>query len=167
MEKAKYIDKIPKFNSADRAEKTISSIDNQINIINKKLDELLKQKAIVQTEHAIKSFKEGCYYVLHDGWSCKSYYIKYTKENFSVQDMTGTVGYEGENKVLIGHGLKVYATRATYQAGIFHNLYLKLSDFKSFNIEEISEEAYKNEAMDIISSIKSKLSEDIPDSTSE
>ena len=104
----------------------VSEVDKQMDKLQKELKCLREQKAKFETEEALKSFEDGEYYRLDDRGGCLSYYFKYSKSNFHVQDMTGTVGYTGENDVIISHGLKVFATRAQYQAGFFHSLYLHL-----------------------------------------
>lgn len=134
-----------------------TEIENKIMDLYKKVSELREQKARFETEEIVSSFEEGKYYRL--SYNCESYYFKYTKENLRVQDMEGTVGYDGKNKIIIQHGLKFFATRACYYAGIFHTVYISISDFEVMNIREITEEEYKEECNQVIKYLEQEKSE--------
>ena len=138
----------------------ISEIDKQMNKLQKELNDLREQKAKLQTEEIVKSFEEGKYYRLDDRCYCESYYFQYNTSNFQVQDMTGTVGYDGENKIAIHHGLKVFATRASYAAGMFHTAYISLSEFGRMELKEISKESFERECNEIAEYVKRELPKD-------
>lgn len=121
----------------------IKSVEEELEKTHEKLESLKEQKAKLETEKLLKDFEEGEYYRLEDRGGCLSYYFKYSKSNLYVQDMTKTVGYMGENDVVISHGLKVFATRTQYQAGFFHALYLPLSCFHSLSVSKIDAEEFK------------------------
>lgn len=128
---------------------TIKSVEEELEKTQEKLDALREQKAKLETEK-LKDFEEGEYYRLDDRDGCLSYYFKYSKSNLYVQDMTGTVGYTGENDVIISHGLKEFATRTQYQAGFFHALYLPLSCFYNLSVSKIDAEEFKDYCEQII-----------------
>lgn len=132
---------------------TIKSVEEELEKTYKKLESLREQKAKLETEK-LKDFEEGEYYRLDDRDGCLSYYFKYSERNFHVQDMTGTVGYTGENDVVISHGLKVFATRTQYQAGFFHTLYLPLSCFHSLSVSKIDAEEFKECCEQIIKYVR-------------
>lgn len=121
----------------------IKSVEEEIEKTYEKLEALREQKAKLETEELLKDFEEGEYYRLDDRDGCLSYYFKYSERNFHVHDMAGTVGYAGENDVVISHGLKVFATRTQYQAGFFHALYLPLSCFLNLSVSKIDAEEFK------------------------
>lgn len=126
-----------------KLDSTIKSVEEELEKTYKKLESLREQKAKLETEELLKDFEEGEYYRLDDRDGCLSYYFKYSERNFHVHDMTGTVGYAGENDVVISHGLKVFATRTQYQAGFFHALYLPLSCFRNLSVSKIDAEEFK------------------------
>ena len=136
---------------------TIKSVEEELEKTYKKLESLREQKAKLETETSLKDFEEGEYYRLDDRDGCLSYYFKYSKSNLYVQDMTGTVGYTGENDVIISHGLKVFATRTQYQAGFFHSLYLPLSCFHSLSVSKIDAEEYKECCEQIIKYVNQEV----------
>lgn len=121
----------------------IKSAEEELEKTYEKLESLREQKAKLETEELVKDFEEGEYYRLDDRDGCLSYYFKYSEGNFHVQDMTGTVGYTGENDVIISRGLKVFATRTQYQVGFFHSLHLHLSYFRNLSVSKIDAEEYK------------------------
>lgn len=129
---------------------TIKSIEEELEKTHEKLESLREQKAKLETEKLLKDFEEGEYYRLEDRGGYLSYYFKYSKSNLHVQDMTGTVGYAGENDVIISHGLKVFTTRTQYQAGFFHSLYLPLSCFHNLSVSKIDAEEFKDYCEQII-----------------
>lgn len=129
---------------------TIKSVEEELEKTHEKLESLREQKAKLETEKLLKDFEEGEYYRLEDRGGCLSYYFKYSKSNLHVQDMTGTVGYAGENDVIISHGLKVFTTRTQYQAGFFHSLYLPLSCFRNLSVSKIDAEEFKDYCEQII-----------------
>ena len=133
----KVTDHLMKLDSA------IKSVEEELEKTYEKLKSLREQKAKLETEKLLKDFEEGEYYRLDDRDGCLSYYFKYSKSNLHVQDMTGTVGYTGENDVIISHGLKVFTTRTQYQAGFFHALYLPLSCFYNLSVSKIDAEEFK------------------------
>lgn len=128
----------------------IKSVEEELEKTHEKLEALREQKAKLETEELLKDFEEGEYYRLEDRGGCLSYYFKYSKSNLHVQDMTGTVGYTGENDVIISHGLKVFTTRTQYQAGFFHSLYLHLSYFHNLSVSKIDAEEFKDYCEQII-----------------
>lgn len=134
----------------------IKSVEEELEKTYKKLESLREQKAKLETEK-LKDFEEGEYYRLDDRDGCLSYYFKYSKSNLYVQDMTGTVGYTGENDVVISHGLKVFATRTQYQAGFFHTLYLPLSCFRSLSVSKIDAEECKECCEQIIKYVNQEV----------
>ena len=136
---------------------TIKSVEEELEKTYKKLESLREQKAKLETETSLKDFEEGEYYRLDDRDGCLSYYFKYSKSNLYVQDMTGTVGYTGENDVIISHGLKVFATRTQYQAGFFHSLYLPLSCFLNLSVSKIDAEEYKECCEQIIKYVEQEV----------
>lgn len=129
---------------------TIKSVEEELEKTHEKLEVLREQKAKLETEELLKDFEEGEYYRLEDRGGCLSYYFKYSESNLHVQDMTGTVGYTGENDVIISHGLKVFTTRTQYQAGFFHSLYLHLSYFHNLSVSKIDAEEFKDYCEQII-----------------
>lgn len=133
----KVTDHLMKLDSA------IKSVEEELEKTHEKLEALREQKAKLETEELLKDFEEGEYYRLDDRGGCLSYYFKYSERNFHVHDMTGTVGYAGENDVVISHGLKVFATRTQYQAGFFHSLHLHLSYFRNLSVSKIDAEEFK------------------------
>ena len=136
---------------------TIKSVEEELEKTYKKLESLREQKAKLETETSLKDFEEGEYYRLDDRDGCLSYYFKYSKSNLYVQDMTGTVGYTGENDVIISHGLKVFATRTQYQAGFFHSLHLHLSYFRNLSVSKIDAEEYKECCEQIIEYVNQEV----------
>lgn len=122
---------------------TIKSVEEELEKTYEKLEALREQKAKLETEELLKDFEEGEYYRLDDRGGCLSYYFKYSERNFRVHDMAKTVGYTGENDVIISHGLKVFTTRTQYQAGFFHSLYLPLSCFLNLSVSKIDAEEFK------------------------
>lgn len=133
-----------------KLDSTIKSVEEELEKTYEKLKSLREQKAKLETEKLLKDFEEGEYYRLEDRDGCLSYYFKYSKSNLHVQDMTGTVGYMGENDVIISHGLKVFTTRTQYQAGFFHSLYLPLSCFYNLSVSKIDAEEFKDYCEQII-----------------
>lgn len=123
----------------------IKSAEEELEKTHEKLESLREQKVKLETEKLLKDnvFEEGKYYRLDDRDGCLSYYFKYSERNFRVHDMTKTVGYTGENDVIISHGLKVFTTRTQYQAGFFHSLYLHLSCFRNLSVSKIDAEEFK------------------------
>lgn len=136
---------------------TIKSVEEEIEKTYEKLKALREQKAKLETEELLKDFEEGEYYRLNDRDGCLSYYFKYSERNFHVHDMAGTVGYAGENDVVISHGLKVFATRTQYQAGFFHALYLPLSCFRSLSVSKIDAEEFKDYCEQIIKYVNQEV----------
>ena len=123
----------------------IKSVEEELEKTHEKLESLREQKVKLETEKLLRDgvFEEGEYYRLDDRDGCLSYYFKYSERNFRVHDMTKTVGYTGENDVIISHGLKVFTTRTQYQAGFFHSLYLPLSCFLNLSVSKIDAEEFK------------------------
>lgn len=135
-----------------KLDSTIKSVEEELEKTYEKLESLKEQKAKLEAEKLLNEgfFEEGEYYRLDDRGGCLSYYFKYSKRNLHVQDMTGTVGYTGENDVIIYHGLKVFITRTQYQAGFFHSLYLHLSYFHNLSVSKIKAEEFKEYCEQII-----------------
>lgn len=133
-----------------KLDSTIKSVEEELEKTYGKLESLREQKAKLETEELLKDFEEGEYYRLDDRDGCLSYYFKYSERNFHVHDMTRTVGYTGENDVIISHGLKVFTTRTQYQVGFFHSLYLPLSCFHNLSISKIDAEEFKDYCEQII-----------------
>ena len=136
----KVTDHLMKLDSA------IKSVEDELEKTYEKLESLREQKVKLENEKLLKDnvFEEGEYYRLDDRDGCLSYYFKYSERNFRVHDMTKTVGYTGENDVVISHGLKVFTTRTQYQAGFFHSLYLPLSCFLNLSVSRIDAEEFKD-----------------------
>ena len=128
----------------------IKSVEEELEKTQEKLEALREQKAKLEAEKLLGDFEEGEYYRLDDRDGCLSYYFKYSERNFHVHDMTKTVGYMGENDVVISHGLKVFTTRTQYQAGFFHSLYLPLSCFHSLSVSKIDVEEFKDLCEEIV-----------------
>ena len=147
----KVTDHLMKLDSA------IKSVEEELEKTHEKLEALREQKAKLETENLLKDFEEGEYYRLDDRDGCLSYYFKYSERNFHVHDMTKTVGYTGENDVIISHGLKVFATRTQYQAGFFHALYLPLSCFHSLSVSKIDAEEFKDHCEQIIKYVNQEV----------
>lgn len=135
----KVTDHLMKLDSA------IKSVEEELEKTHEKLESLREQKAKLETEKLLRDgvFEEGEYYRLDDRDGCLSYYFKYSERNFRVHDMAKTVGYTGENDVIISHGLKVFTTRTQYQVGFFHSLYLPLSCFLNLSVSKIDAEEFK------------------------
>ena len=140
-----------------KLDSTIKSVEEEFEKTYEKLESLREQKAKLETEKLLKDFEEGEYYRLDDRDGCLSYYFKYSKSNLHVQDMTGTVGYTGENDVVISHGLKVFATRTQYQAGFFHALYSPISCFRNLSVSKIDAEEYKECCEQIIKYVNQEV----------
>lgn len=140
-----------------KLDSTIKSVEEELEKTYEKLESLREQKAKLETEKLLKDFEEGEYYRLEDRGGCLSYYFRYTKGNFEVRDMAGTVGYTGENDVIISHGLKVLATRTQYQAGFFHSLYLHLSYFNNLSVSKIDAEEFKDYCEQIIKYVNQEV----------
>ena len=140
-----------------KLDSTIKSVEEEFEKTYEKLESLREQKAKLETEKLLKDFEEGEYYRLDDRDGCLSYYFKYSKSNLHVQDMTGTVGYTGENDVVISHGLKVFATGTQYQAGFFHALYLPISCFRNLSVSKIDAEEYKECCEQIIKYVNQEV----------
>ena len=145
----KVTDHLMKLDSA------IKSVEDELEKTHERLEALREQKAKLETEKLLRDdvFEEGEYYRLEDRGGCLYYYFKYSKSNLHVQDMTGIVGYTGENDVIISRGLKVFATRTQYQAGFFHALHLHLSYFHNFSIRKIDAEEFKECCEQIIEGV--------------
>ena len=148
-------------------ETAIKLTDEQIDKVYGELEILREQKANLETEKLLKDFEDGEYYRLDDRGGCLTYYFKYSKSNFHVQDMTGTVGYTGENDVIISHGLKVFATRAQYQAGFFHSLYLHLSYFHNLSVRKIEAEEFNRHCEQIIKYAEQEKPKYVPEDSDE
>lgn len=140
----------------------IPEVDKRINEVQEELRALREQKAKLETEKMLKDFEDGEYYRLDDRGGCLSYYFRYSKSNFHVHDMTGTVGYTGENDVIISHGLKVLATRAQHQAGFFHSLYLHLSDFHNFSVRKIDAKEFNQQCEQIVKYVEQEKPKYVP-----
>lgn len=136
---------------------TIKSVEEELEKTYEKLEALREQKAKLETEKLLADFEEGECYRLEDRAGCLSYYFKHSKNNLHVQDMTGTVGYTGENAVIISHGLKVFTTRTQYQAGFFHSLYLPLSCFRNLSVSKIDAEEFKECCEQIIKYVEQEV----------
>ena len=135
----------------------IKNTEEQIEKAYGELESLREQKAKLEAEKLLGDFEEGEYYRLDDQGGCLSYYFKYSERNFHVHDMTKTVGYTGENDVVISHGLKVFATRAQYQAGFFHSLYLPLSCFHNLSVSKIDAEEFKDYCEQVIKYVNQEV----------
>lgn len=135
----KVTDHLMKLDSA------IKSVEEELEKTHEKLESLREQKVKLETEKLLRDgvFEEGEYYRLDDRDGCLSYYFKYSERNFRVHDMAKTVGYTGENDVIISHGLKEFTTRTQYQVGFFHSLYLPLSCFLNLSVSKIDAEEFK------------------------
>lgn len=135
----KVTDHLMKLDSA------IKSVEEELEKTHEKLESLREQKVKLETEKLLRDgvFEEGEYYRLDDRDGCLSYYFKYSERSFRVHDMAKTVGYTGENDVIISHGLKVFTTRTQYQVGFFHSLYLPLSCFLNLSVSKIDAEEFK------------------------
>lgn len=142
-----------------KLDSTIKSVEEELEKTYEKLESLREQKAKLETEKLLNEgiFEEGEYYRLDDRGGCLSYCFRYTKGNFEVRDMTGTVGYTGENDVIISHGLKVFATRTQYQAGFFHSLQLHLSYFNNLSVSKIDAEEFKDYCEQIIKYVNQEV----------
>lgn len=147
----KVTDHLMKLDSA------IKLTEEQIEKAHGELESLREQKAKLEAEKLLGDFEEGEYYRLDDRDGCLSYYFKYSERNFHVHDMTKTVGYTGENDVVISHGLKVFATRTQYQAGFFHSLYLPLSCFRNLSVSKIDAEEFKDYCEQIIKYVNQEV----------
>ena len=149
----KVTDHLMKLDSA------IKSVEEELEKTHEKLESLREQKAKLETEKLLKDgvFEEGEYYRLDDRDGCLSYYFKYSERNFRVHDMTKTVGYTGENGVIISHGLKEFTTRTQYQAGFFHSLYLPLSCFLNLSVRKIDAEEFKECCEQIIKYVEQEV----------
>lgn len=147
----KVTDHLMKLDSA------IKSVEEELEKTQEKLDTLREQKAKLETENLLKDFEEGEYYRLDDRDGCLSYYFKYSERNFHVHDMTKTVGYIGENDVIISHGLKVFTTRTQYQAGFFHALYLPLSCFHRLSVSKIDAEEFKDYCEQVVKYVNQEV----------
>ena len=135
----------------------IKSVEEELEKTQEKLEALREQKAKLEAEKLLGDFEEGGYYELDDRDGCLSYYFKYSERNFHVHDMTKTVGYMGENDVVISHGLKVFATRTQYQAGFFHSLYLPLSCFRNLSVSKIDAEEFKDHCEQVIKYVNQEV----------
>ena len=140
-----------------KLDSTIKSVEKKKKKTYEKLESLREQKVKLETENLLKDFEEGEYYRLDDRDGCLSYYFKYSERNFHVHDMTKTVGYTGENDVVISHGLKVFATRTQYQAGFFHALYLPLSCFHSLSVSKIDAEEFKDYCEQVVKYVNQEV----------
>ena len=147
----KVTDHLMKLDSA------IKSVEEELEKTHEKLEALREQKVKLETEKLLKDFEEGEYYRLEDQGGCLYYYFKYSKNNFHVHDMTGTVGYAGENDVVISHGLKEFATRTQYQAGFFHALYLPISCFRNLSVIKIDVEEFKERCEQVIKYVNQEV----------
>lgn len=135
----------------------IKSVEEELEKTQEKLEALREQKAKLEAEKLLGDFEEGEYYRLDDRDGCLSYYFKYSERNFHVHDMTKTVGYMGENDVVISHGLKEFATRTQYQAGFFHSLYLPLSCFRNLSVSKIDAEEFKDHCEQVIKYVNQEV----------
>lgn len=145
----------------------IKITDEQIDKAYRELEILRDRKAQLETDKLLKDFEDGEYYRLDDRGGCLSYYFRYSKSNFHVHDMTGTVGYTGENDVIISHGLKVFATRSQYQAGFFHSLYLHLSYFHNLSVRKVDAEEFNRQCEQIIKYAEQEKPKYVPEDSDE
>ena len=150
----KVTDHLMKLDSA------IKSVEEELEKTHEKLESLREQKVKLETEKLLRDgvFEEGEYYRLDDRDGCLSYYFKYSERNFRVHDMAKTVGYTGENDVIISHGLKEFTTRTQYQVGFFHSLYLPLSCFLNLSVSKIGAEEFKECCEQIIKYVNQEVS---------
>lgn len=145
----------------------IKFTEERIETIHSALNELRVQKAKLETEKMLKDFEDGEYYRLYDQGGCLTYYFRYSKDNFHVQDMAGTVGYVGENDVIISHGLRVFATRTQYQVGFFHSLQLHLSNFYNLSIRKIGAEEFHSHCEQIMKYAEQEMPKYVPEVSEE
>lgn len=133
----------------------IALIDAQIEKAYKTVRELENKKAKYQRGVVFKNFKKNCYYCA--SYNCESIYFIYNEDNVKVQEMSGTVGYTGENDVLIKSGFWERLTRVHYDAGVFHNKYLHLSEFSKYQVQEIDLNEFNEQGNNIIKSVQKEL----------
>lgn len=143
------MDKIAVENVVD-IDKAVESINANISQLQKDIEELRKQKIRLLSEKIFKSLEEGKYYRVGSN-SCKYYLFKYTKDNVSLVDMTGTVGHsDGDIVINIRQGISCYLTRTQYHVTFFNGDNFMLSDFSKYSIEETDKEQYLNFYKEII-----------------
>ena len=142
---------------------TLEQIKEQI--IEKKKDlEVLRQMQVeAETKDVLGQFQEGHYYELHTG-ECTKVYFKFTKENVWIQDMTGTVGYTGQNAVVLDHCIEYIITRTSVTKGIVTHKLLSLDCFvgdrmNPNSVREITKEEIEEIVKDIIKYSQSLIEE--------
>lgn len=126
---------------------TLEEIEKDYGETLDKLTSLAEQKVKLQSELVLGSLEEGKYYFADIGM-CTNLYFKYTKDTVHIQDMKGTVGYNGWNSILFSRCFEVTLTRTSSKHCVCFNKYISLQTRIKF--EEITEELFNEVRQRII-----------------
>ena len=142
---------------------TLEQIREQIEEKKKDLEVLRQMQIETESKYLLTQFQEGHYYELYTG-ECTKVYFKYTKENVWVQDMEGTVGYTGQNAVVLDHCIEYIITRTSTTKGVVTHKLISLDCFvsswlSSGPIREITKEEFEETVKDVIKSLQNLIEE--------
>ena len=150
---AKYIEEREK-RRAERASENeeVRKIDLEIKNLEAQIENLKKKKIEYQISDIFAGMEEGKYY--YTQCSSSYYYFKYTKDNVFLQDGEGTVGYDGDNWLIIENAIYFHSTRTSYSVGLQRHLVLHASAFNPNSIcpskfIEMDEEAFFDRIKDL------------------
>ena len=137
---------------------TLEQIKEQIEEKKKDLEALRQMQVEAESKDVLGQFQEGHYYELYIG-ECTKVYFKFTKKNIWVQDMEGTVGYTGQNAVVLDYCIEYIITRTSVTKGIVTHKLLSLDCFvsswlSSDPIREITKEEFEEIVKDVIKSLQ-------------
>lgn len=150
------MDKVAKFikerekRRAERISKNeeVRKIDSEIENLEAQIENLRKKKLEHQINDIFAGMEEGKYYYteIHSSY----YYFKYTKDNVFLQDGEGTVGYDGDNWLIIEDAIYSFTTRTSRVIGFQNHVVLHASAFNPNSIcpskfFEVSEEEFFDE----------------------
>lgn len=150
------MDKVAKFikerekRRAERISKNeeVRKIDTEIENLNAQIENLRRKKIEYQINDIFAGMEEGKYYYteIHSSY----YYFKYTKDNVFLQDGEGTVGYDGDNWLIIEDAVHTLTTRTSRVIGFQNHVVLHASAFNPNGIcpskfFEMSEEEFFDE----------------------
>lgn len=125
-----------------------SEIDNEIQKLTDSVNKLKAEKINNIMSEITKDLVEGNYYSILDIESHLTVYFKYNKDNFTITDGTGTIGYDGSCYITIKDCLFETSTKTVDKGGYIHNYRFdarKLAYGNSIfgrEIEPISEEEH-------------------------
>ena len=98
-----------------------SEIDNETQKLTDSVNKLKAKKINNIMSEIIKYLVENDYYSIWDIESHLTIYFKYSKDNFTITDGTGTIGYNGTCYITINDCLFETSTKTVDKGGYLHN----------------------------------------------